>query len=49
MKVTTKGQIVNNSGLSTGDTVDLRSNPLSTESVNVYISQLDARGVNIEY
>jgi len=29
--------------------VDLRDNPLSAESINVYIPQLQARGVNVNY
>ena len=41
--------LVANSGLSEGDTVDLRDNPLSTASVDIYIPQLEQRGVNIEY
>jgi len=32
-----------------GDIVDLSNNPLSTTSVNVYIPQLEARGVIVEY
>ncbi len=40
--------LVANSGLSTGDTVNLWSNPLSTRSVNTYIPQLEQRGVNVE-
>ncbi len=41
--------LVENSGLSAGDTVDLRDNPLSTTSVDVYIPQLEARGVTLLY
>jgi len=41
--------LVDNSGLAAGDTVDLRYNPLSTESINVYIPQLEARGVDVAY
>ena len=41
--------LVENSGLSMGDTIDLRGNPLSTESVNVYIPQLEARGVEVKF
>jgi hypothetical protein len=40
---------VANSGLSAGDTVYLSGNPLSTTSVDVYIPQLEERGVNIIY
>ena len=41
--------LVENSGLSEGDTVDLIWNPLSTTSLNVYIPQLKARGVDVTY
>jgi hypothetical protein len=41
--------LVTNSGLSAGDIVNLSGNPLSTTSVDVYIPQLEARGVNIIY
>ncbi len=41
--------LVANSELSEGDSVDLRDNPLSTTSVNVYIPELEERGVNVEY
>ena len=41
--------LVENSGLSDGDFVDLFNNPLSTTSVDVYIPQLEARGVTVEY
>ena len=40
--------LVANSGLSVGDTVNLWSNPLSSASVNIYIPQLEQRGVNVE-
>jgi hypothetical protein len=40
---------VANSGLSVGDTVNLSGNPLSTTSINVYIPQLIARGVDVAY
>jgi hypothetical protein len=38
-----------NSGLSEGDTVALRNNPLSSTSVNEYIPQLEQRGVTVEF
>ncbi len=41
--------LVENSGLSDGDRVLLEGNPLSTMSVNVYIPQLEARGVTVKY
>ena len=40
--------LVENSGLSAGDTVNLGGNPLNTTSMNDYIPQLEARGVNVE-
>ena len=40
--------LVMNSGLSEGDFVHLGGNPLSDESINVYIPQLLERGVNVE-
>ncbi len=39
--------LVDNAGLSDGDTVNLMGNPLSAESINIYIPQLEERGVNI--
>lgn len=41
--------LVENSGLSDGDFVDLSGNPLITTSVNVYIPQLEQRGVDVRY
>jgi Leucine-rich repeat (LRR) protein len=41
--------LVENEGLSAGDTVDLRGNPLSSESLNTLIPQLEARGVIVNY
>ncbi len=41
--------LVNNPGLSEGDRVDLRNNPLSNTSINTYIPQLQARGVTVDY
>ena len=41
--------LVNNPGLATGDTVDLRDNPLNNASVNDYIPQLEARGVTVSW
>lgn len=37
--------LVENKGLADGDTVNLTGNPLSTTSVNVYVPQLEQRGV----
>jgi len=41
--------LVANLGLSAGDTVYLGSNPLSDESENTYIPQLEERGVIVDY
>ena len=41
--------LVKNQGLAAGDIVDLRINPLSKKSVNTYIPQLKARGVEVSY
>jgi len=41
--------LVDNPGLGGGDTVILVNNPLSEESINVYIPELEARGVTVEY
>ena len=40
--------LVENSGLSKGDAVDLSFNPLNDTSTDVYIPQLEARGVFVE-
>ena len=41
--------LVANIGLGSGDTVDLRNNPLDAVSVNTHIPVLRARGVMVEY
>ena len=41
--------LVDNPGLGEGDDVILVNNPLSEESVNVHILELEARGVTVEY
>jgi Leucine-rich repeat (LRR) protein len=41
--------LVDNEGLSEGDEVDLRNNPLSSDSINIDIPQLEARGVIVYY
>ena len=41
--------LVDNPGLSDGDEVDLRQNPLSWDSINTYIPQLEARAVVVLY
>jgi hypothetical protein len=40
---------VDNDGLSEEDEVHLTGNPLSTDSVNTYIPQLEERGVIVDY
>jgi len=41
--------LVQNEGLGTGDLVNLQANPLSSDSVNIYIPQLQARGVTVSH
>ena len=41
--------LVQNVGLATGDTVDLESNPLSSDSITIYIPQLQERGATVSY
>jgi Leucine-rich repeat (LRR) protein len=41
--------LVDNEGLSEGDYIDLRGNPLSSESLCTLIPQLEARGVTVQY
>ena len=41
--------LVSNQGISDGDTVDLSWNPLNPVSINTYIPQLEARGVQVYY
>jgi len=41
--------LVQNEGLGEGDGIDLRSNPLNADSLNIYIPQLEARGVEVLY
>ncbi|MFC2000428.1 hypothetical protein ACFLXE_06715 [Chloroflexota bacterium] len=41
--------LVDNTGLSDGDQVSLSGNPLSDTSINTYIPQLEARGVQVIY
>jgi len=46
-QITDIGPLVENEGLSEGDGIDLRGNPLSNYSLNTYIPQLEERGVNV--
>jgi nucleoside-triphosphatase THEP1 len=41
--------LVDNNGLSEGDEIYLQGNPLSSDSINIYIPQLEARGVVVTY
>jgi Leucine-rich repeat (LRR) protein len=41
--------LVQNEGLGAGDEVTLSSNPLSSDSINIYIPELEARGVTVNY
>jgi len=41
--------LVDNEGLSEGDLVVLERNPLSADSMNIYIPQLEARGVIVDH
>ena len=41
--------LVANTGLGTGDVVDVRNNPLSTTSINTHIPALQSRGVDVRF
>jgi len=41
------GPLVDNEGLGEGDGIDLRGNPLSGDSLEVYLPQLEDRGVTV--
>gem|GEM_PF-1301444 len=41
--------LVDNTGLGHGDQIDLRWNPLSEQSINEHVPELQARGVNVWY
>jgi len=41
--------LVDNPGLGEGDIVNLNGNPLSNDSVNIYIPELEVRGVIVYY
>jgi Leucine-rich repeat (LRR) protein len=41
--------LVDNEGISAGDEVYLSDNPLSSDSIKIYIPQLQARGVTVSY
>ncbi len=41
--------LISNGGINTGDKVYLTNNPLNEMSINTYIPQLEARGVEVIY
>jgi len=41
--------LVQNAGLAEGDKIYLGTNPLNSDSINMYIPQLEARGVIVGY
>jgi len=43
------GPLVQNEGLGTGDLVNVQVNSLSSDSINIYIPRLKARGVTVIY
>ncbi len=47
--VTNIEPLVNNLGINYGDTIYLLNNPLDSVSINIYIPELQARGVTVNY
>jgi len=43
------GPLVKNEGFGEGDAIYLRGNPLSWDSINVYVAELKGRGVTVTY
>jgi hypothetical protein len=43
------GPLVQNEGPGTGDLVNVQVNPPSSDSIDIYIPQLEARGVVVDY
>jgi len=41
--------LVDNPGLGEGDVVSLGNNPLSLDSIDIYMDELRARGVTVNY
>jgi len=41
--------LVDNPGLGVGDLVSLKDNPLSPDSIDIYLPQLRERGVTVEH
>lgn len=48
-EITDISPLIENTGLGEGDWVDIMYNPLSEESINEYIPQLEQRGVMVDY
>ena len=48
-KITDISPLLENTGLGKGDKVELESNPLNEASINVYIPQLQKRGVEVDW
>lgn len=48
-QITSIEPLIKNTGLSSGDSVNIRDNPLDEDSLNTYIPQLEARGVEVTY
>ena len=48
-QIADRSPLVQNTGINQGDVVDLYENLLSGTSLNTYIPQLEARGVNVYY
>jgi hypothetical protein len=48
-KISNIQSLVENANLGVGSIIDLRGNPLSEESVNIFIPQLIDRGGNVKY
>ena len=47
--ITDLSPLVANTGLGSGDTVDVRGNPLSYQSIHTHIPTLQSRGVTVEF
>ena len=41
--------LVSNSGIDNGNEVNLQNNPLDSDSINIHIPALQARGVTVDY
>jgi len=48
-QITDVSPLVQNEGLGTGDYIGLGENPLSPDSISIYIPELEARGVTVDY